>query len=341
VSIDSALSAIPGLGAASGARNTLNFGFNQTFEAKVRSKPVPQVPADSAQGGWPDSLVVTDSIRPTVEGLEVLPDDSVALGTGPVGGYSDPSSVFRGAEPPTRRAESRTVTVLAIRTNALAFDFAREEGGSPLVTEKLSNAFSSDLMRGFQLNIRHDLFEGLGTDRRFKPFMESLAMSFSLRSGTGLGDIFGLGSSPADARGRADADAESPQNVDSQYRLREFQGSYRTDPFANARGGGSWTVSLRYSLVRTRPTETGRESQTIDGTLTFQPTPGWSVRWTSQYNFTQGEFGTQYITLDRDLHRWRASFQFSRSPNGNTLFQVGVRLSDAPELHGDYNQRTN
>jgi hypothetical protein len=339
VSIDSALSEIPGLGAASGARNTLSVGFNQTFEAKVRSSQVPNLPADSAAGGWPDSLVVTDSIRPIVEGLEVLADDSVALGTGPVGGYSDPSSVFRGAEPPTRRAQSRTVTVLAIRTNALAFDFAREDGSSSLVTEKLSNAFSSDLMRGFQLNIRHDLFEGIGTDRRFKPFMESLAMSFSLRSGTGLGDIFGLGPSPGGRRDREDA--ESPQNVDSQYRLREFQGSYRTDPFANARGGGSWTVSLRYSLVRARPTESSNESQTIDGTLTFQPTPGWSVRWTTQYNFTQGEFGTQYITLDRDLHRWRASFQFSRSPNGNTLFQVGVRLTDAPELHGDYNQRTN
>jgi hypothetical protein len=342
VSIDSALSEIPGLGAASGARNTLSVGFNQTFEAKVRSTPVPRLPADSVGGGWPDSLVVTDSISPTVEGLEVLADDSVALGTGPVGGYSDPASVFRGAEPPTRRAQSRTVTVLAIRTNALAFDFAKEDGGSSLVTEKLSNAFSSDLMRGFQLNIRHDLFEGLGTDRRFKPFMESLAMSFSLRSGTGLGDIFGLGSSTSSDRDRANTDAESPQNVDSQYRLREFQGSYRTDPFANSRGGGSWTASLRYSLVRTRPTESGgQESQTIDGTLSFQPTPGWSVRWTTQYNFTQGEFGTQYITLDRDLHRWRASFQFSRSPNGNTLFQVGVRLSDAPELHGDYNQRTN
>ncbi len=341
VSIDSALSEIPGLGAASGARNTLSVGFNQTFEAKVRSQQVPQLPADSVRGGWPDSLVVTDSIRPTVEGLEVLADDSVALGTGPVGGFDDPSSVFRGAEPPTRRAQSRTVTVLAIRTNALAFDFAREDGGSSLVTEKLSNAFSSDLMRGFQLNIRHDLFDGIGTDRRFKPFMEALTMSFSLRSGTGLGDIFGLGSSPGGGRDRAGGEAESPQNVDSQYRLREFEGSYRTDPFSNARGGGSWTVSLRYSLVRTRATESGNESQTIDGTLTFQPTPGWSVRWTTQYNFTQGEFGTQYITLDRDLHRWRASFQFSRSPNGNTLFQVGVRLSDAPELHGDYNQRTN
>jgi hypothetical protein len=342
VSVDSAVSEIPGLGAASEARNTLSVGFTQTFEAKVRSKPGPRLPADSVGGGWPDSLVVVDSIGAMVEGLEVLADDSVALGTGPVGGVRDPTGVFEGVNAPTRRPQSRTVKLLGIRTDALAFDFARQDGGSSLVTEKLSNAFSSDLMRGFQLNIRHDLFEGIGSDRRFKPFMESLAMSFSLRSGTGLGDIFGLGPSTGTDRDRANADAESPQSVDSQYRLREFQGSYRNDPFANSRGGGSWTASLRYSLVRARPTESGgRESQTIDGTLTFQPTPGWSVRWTTQYNFTQGEFGTQYITLDRDLHRWRASFQFSRAPNGNTLFSVSVRLSDAPELHGDYNQRTN
>ena len=244
----------------------------------------------------------------------------MALGTGPVGGVTGPADVFGRAGAPTRRPQIRTVKLLGIRTDALAFDFARQDGGSSLVTEKLSNAFSSDLMRGFQLNIRHDLFEGIGSDRRFKPFMESLAMSFSLRSGTGLGDIFGLGPSTGTDRDRTDA--EAPQNVDSQYRLREFQGSYRNDPFEDSRGGGSWTVSLRYSLVRTRPTEAaGRESQTIDGTLTFQPTPGWSVRWTTQYNFTQAAFGTQYITLDRDLHRWRASF---------TVFGMGFGVCSLP-----------
>ena len=348
--IDSALVGIPGLGGAADLRNTLSFGFNQTFEAKVKPDRSEAPQADSVRAAWQDSVDTrvgtgaaarppAASVAAEVEGLEVLPADSVALGTGPVGGGRDPDSVFNRDDGPRRAPVSRTVTLLAIRTDALAFDFARDDGGSSLVTEKLSNAFSSDLLRGFQLNVRHDLFEGVGAERKFKPFLESLAMSFSLRSGTGLGDIFGLGRSGPS--GRTDTEAESPQNIDSRYRLREFEGSYRTDPFANARGGGSWSLSLRYSLVRPRPTETGRESQTIDGTLTFQPTPGWSVRWTTQYNFTQGEFGTQFITLDRDLHRWRASFQFSRAPNGNTLFSVSVRLTDAPELHGDYNQRTN
>lgn len=349
--IDSALIGIPGLGGAADLRNTLSVGFNQTFEAKVKPDRSEAPRADSVRAAWQDSVdtrlgvggdarrLPPDSAAAEVEGLEVLPSDSVALGTGPVGGARDPDSVFGRDDGPRRPPVSRTVTLLAIRTDALAFDFARDDGGSSLVTEKLSNAFSSDLLRGFQLNVRHDLFEGVGTERKFSPFLESLAMSFSLRSGTGLGDIFGLGRTGPS--GRTDADAESPQNIDSRYRLREFEGSYRTDPFANARGGGSWSLSLRYSMVRPRPTETGRESRTIDGTLTFQPTPGWSVRWTTQYNFTQGEFGTQFITLDRDLHRWRASFQFSRAPNGNTLFSVSVRLTDAPELHGDYNQRTN
>jgi hypothetical protein len=348
--IDSALVGIPGLGGAADLRNTLSVGFNQTFEAKVKPDRSEAPQADSVRAAWQDSVdkrlgvggeprPAADNLTAEVEGLEALPADSVALGTGPVGGARDPDSVFGRDDGPRRAPVSRTVTLLAIRTDALAFDFARDDGGSSLVTEKLSNAFSSDLLRGFQLNIRHDLFEGTGSERKFKPFLESLAMSFSLRSGTGLGDIFGLGGSSSP--GQRDTEAESPQNIDSRYRLREFEGSYRTDPFANARGGGSWSMSLRYSMVRARPLESGRESQTIDGTLTFQPTPGWSVRWTTQYNFTQGEFGTQFITLDRDLHRWRASFQFSRAPNGNTLFSVSVRLTDAPELHGDYNQRTN
>ena len=55
---------------------------------------------------------------------------------------------------------------------------------------------------------------------------------------------------------------------------------------------------------------------------------------------TAKEFGQQFITLDRDLHRWLASFQFARSPNGNVLFQVILQLKDAPELKIDYDQRT-
>ncbi len=78
----------------------------------------------------------------------------------------------------------------------------------------------------------------------------------------------------------------------------------------------------------------------MNASLSLRPTPNWSVRWTTQYNFTENEFGQNVISLDRDLHRWLASFQFARSPNGNTIFQVSVSLQDAPEIRGDYIQRT-
>jgi hypothetical protein len=316
-------------------RNTLTLRFNQTFEAKLKSADRTESRDTTAAGeGAP-----ADTLAP-VEGLEALPGDSVALGTGPVGGDRDPGEVFVDRGATTRSQADRAVTLLAIQTDALTFDFAqREPGGSSLITDKLGNRISSDLFRGFQLTMRHDLFEGTGSERSFKPFLESLVLSFSLRSGTGLGDLFGLGGGGTRDRPR-DEEAEAPQRVDSRSRLREFEGAYRRDPFERREGGAPWSVSLRYSLLRSRPSEPGQESKTIDGTVTFNPTPKWSVRWTTQYNFTTAEFGAQYITLDRDLHRWRASFQFSRTPNGNTLFQVSVRLTDAPEIKGDYNQRT-
>ena len=44
--------------------------------------------------------------------------------------------------------------------------------------------------------------------------------------------------------------------------------------------------------------------------------------------------------LDRDLHRWRASFQFSRAPNGNVIFQLLLTLTDAPDLRVTYDQKS-
>ena len=78
----------------------------------------------------------------------------------------------------------------------------------------------------------------------------------------------------------------------------------------------------------------------MNASVSLRPTPNWSVSWTTQYNFSEAEFGQNVISLDRDLHHWLATFQFARSPNGNTIFQVSVSLQDAPEIRGDYIQRT-
>ncbi|MCL7971914.1 MAG: hypothetical protein M8866_07470 [marine benthic group bacterium] len=337
VAVDSARASIPGFPADSvRARHTLSVNLRQTFEAKVKGSAapadgagaerapsrLPAVPGDSA-GLGPDSLAAD------------------SLGGESLAATADSLSEMDLTGPPRMPPRDRVISLLAINTSAFVFDFERAKLGEPaLITPTISNNISSDLLRGLTINMTHRLFEGTGTDRRFDPSLQQIALSFSLRSGTGLGDLVGLGGggqrSPAERI--AENNVREP-DLDARAGLREFYGTEQVDPFAGG-GGGPWTLSLRYSLIRPQR-EGGLESQTVDGTLVFQPTPGWAVRWSTQYNFTSGDFGQQLITLDRDLHRWRASFRFARSPNGNVVFSVGVHLTDAPELKGDYQQQTN
>ena len=348
VAVDSSRASIPGFPLDSvRARHTLSINLRQTFEAKVRgqeeaaapaagqpgrplpdaSLPPPAVsPTDSLAGSPADSLVVAGS-----EGA-ALADDTVSV---------DPLAASDLTGPPRMPPRDRVITLLAINTSAFVFDFERAKLGEPaLISPTVSNNISSDLLRGLTINMTHRLFEGTGTDRRFSPSLQQIALSFSLRSGTSFGDLVGIGGGEARSpRDRLAEESETSRETDARQGLRGFYDVDRTDPFAGGSRGGPWNLSLRYSMIRPQ-TEGGFESQTVDGTLSFQPTPGWAVRWSTQYNITSGDFGQQLITLDRDLHRWRASFQFARSPNGNVIFSVGVHLTDAPELKGDYKQQT-
>lgn len=314
VAVDSALAAVPGFpGSAGNARNEISIGLNQTFEAKIRAPETPPdtVVADTLVGG---PLPTADTAAVDV--------DLGALG---------------GRPPPTRPERDRIITLLGIRTSALVFDFERgpEEGGSALVSDRITNNLTSDLLRGLTINMTHDLFEGAGEDRRFDPFLTSLTASFSLSSGQGLGDVFGVGASGPGGPG---GPRPAPTTTLDRYRDEEIYGA--ADPFEET-GAGPWNVSVTYSVQRPRPDEDGLESQSLGGTLSLRPTGNWSVRWTTTYNLTDDEFGQNVVTLDRDLHRWLASFQFARAPNGNTIFQVSLSLRDAPDVRTEYQQRTN
>ncbi|MGD8496048.1 MAG: putative LPS assembly protein LptD [Gemmatimonadales bacterium] len=309
VTVDSALAAIPGFPARAGdARNELSFSLNQTFEAKLppREAPADTAVADTLVGG---PLPVVDSTR--------------------AADFSESPTL---AGEPTRPERDRIVTLLGIRTSALRFDFERAKQGEPvLVSDRITNNFTSDLLRGLAINMTHDLFDGTGADRKFDLFLSALTASFSLSSGQGLGDIFGLG------QGGARSPLAAPTSALDRYRDPSIYGG--ADPFSE--GAGPWSLTVTYSLQRRRPSESGVDSQSLNGTLSMRPTPHWSIRWSTQYNLTDSEFGQNVITLDRDLHRWLASFQFARSPNGNTVFQVSVSLKDQPDIRGEYNQRTN
>jgi len=111
-------------------------------------------------------------------------------------------------------------------------------------------------------------------------------------------------------------------------------------------GGKGFNLSLNYTRIRARPqSDTGLVaasggSQQMGFTLSFQPTAHWSATWDSNYNFDTRQFGAHFIRLERDLHRWHASFSFSKAPTGNFAFSFYVALLDQPDIKFDYEQQS-
>ena len=83
-----------------------------------------------------------------------------------------------------------------------------------------------------------------------------------------------------------------------------------------------------------------RDRQSLGFSTSFSPTPFWALSWSSQYNITDGEFESHVVRLERELHEWRAGFNFVRNPNGNFAFYFSIYLTDLPELKFDYDQTT-
>lgn len=312
---DTSLAQVPGFpGGGGDARNELTLSLNQTFEAKM--------PREEGEG---DGRAAADT-APS--------DTAAAADTAAEGGGVGETTAGTTAAPD----RARKVTLLAIRSDALRFDFERAAQGEPLlVTDRWGNSISSDLLRGLRLNITHDLFAGEGVDRTFDPILTQVNASFSLSSGTSLGDIFGLG---------GDGGAAPARRRPSEGRFGRGAGGV---------GGGqgrtgTWDLSLSYSLNRSREEEDAAaggfgfggpgDSQTLSWNLALQPTPNWRMNWNTSYNVTDREFGSHRVSLVRDLHRWRARFQFLKAPNGNFVFQFLVQLTDAPELKVNYDQRS-
>ena len=262
----------------------------------------------------------------------------------------------RGGEPP----EGRKLRLLSIQSDALVFDLeqGKKPGRTAWTTDQWGNTISSDLLRGFSVRVAHDLFYGpVGVvGSQFRPSLTSVALGFSIGAGTvrALGGLLGLRTppaTPAAAGQRPDSVAPpDPTQAGRDYTSAFQRGALATRYSAVDRlgeGGGALTASLNYSLQRSRPDPgpTGQplgpttEQQTISGSMSFSPTRHWRVAWQTSYNVTRSEFSDHVVRLDRDLHDWRATFTFVKSPNGNFLFNFGIELIDQREIHFDYDQR--
>jgi hypothetical protein len=327
-------------------QNQLSLSFNQTFEAKVR-EPEPE-PGDTAKGGTAG--------RGAAGGA--------GTGAGALGSQAEEPEPGAPGEP-RRLPQAEKVMLLALDTRtSFVYDFvAASEEGRGFQTKSISNSIRSDLLRGFQLTATHDLFEGDEgvisdtTTRTFAPALTNLTASFSIDHEFWLFRVLGLaggGDGPAGpGRGaepppegaegvagsddpRVGAEADPDQGAGSS--LVSNRGNTAEGPRAGVRG---WRASLNYTLQRSRPGQSGTsESQLLSGNLSFEPTEKWSVRWSTAYSFTDGEFANHVLTLSRDLHRWQANFDFIKAQNGNFAMQFRVQLRDNPDLKLDYDQRS-
>jgi hypothetical protein len=78
----------------------------------------------------------------------------------------------------------------------------------------------------------------------------------------------------------------------------------------------------------------------LGGDMRFELTQKWAAAWNTSYDFERSQFAQHVVSLQRDLHDWRASFNFTHSPNGNFAFSFFIALKPQPDLKFDYSRAT-
>lgn len=317
-----------GQGGGGRERNTISIGLNQTFEGKFKEDA-------KREGATADSAAI----------------DSTTV---------DPTK-------PRRLPQARKVTVLSLNTTAVIYDFVAARDTFGLQTTELTNSINSDLLRGLQLTVTHDLFRkasapdgldtglpvGAGSGREFAPHLSRINASFSLSNNSWLFRILGLtkktdappatgGSNDPQAGGEAQGGVSPNETVRPEYGL---IGNRSRDTGPTSRGPiGSWNASFNLAMDRPRDHGTGfsqQRNEMVMTNITFQPTQQWNVAWNTGYSFTTKNFTDHILTFTRQMHDWDANFNFIKAPNGNFSFVFNVKLRANPDIKFDYTQRSN
>ena len=254
----------------------------------------------------------------------------------------------RPAPDDTLGTTAKKYRLLSINTSSITYDFeqAKLDGRTGWATSQLSNQLASDLVPGFTLSLAHDLWEGpVGFEgSKFKPFLTSVSTSFSITDNTlrSVGALFGLAKRPT----RPDRPATlGSGGVPLPGEIRR---NSLLQPLQNlSRGGQPFSANISLNISRTRGITTpdgttlpGQNNSSIGLNARMSPTRFWTVTWATQFNTAQKKFESQQVQLARDLHEWRATFNFTKSPNGNFAFYFAVFLMDFPDINYKYNQTT-
>ena len=313
-------------------RKEITLSVNQTFEAKRR-----EVPGDS-----PGAVAVAPA--------PAFPADTA-------GGLSAGGLSTDGLG---RAQRADIVTLLALRTSAVQYDFVEADSSGFLLgfkTTRIENQISSSLLRGLSISMGHDLFAdttvampggGTHTKRRFAPHLADLNLGFSLNSRSALFRGFGL-------FGKADS-VTTPANVNQPEEEPDLQAAPTIDdasviPGVDRRQAasaanrlansdvGSWGAGFSYSLAR--PRDSSRlASQMLSVSFTLKATALWDLSWRTSYDLERGGFNDHVIALTRDIHDWQARFDFVQTATGNWAFRFDVALKSNSDFKFDYRQHS-
>lgn len=320
----------PGIGPLTRIRHSVSPSVRWQFA------PSASVPEDYARALDPTGSTVgrrsdqqqrvTVSLSQTFEGKLALPPGDTT---------SDP-----------RNAPKRKL--LQVSTSSITYDFeqATKPDRTGWTTQTLSNTLTSDLLRGFSLTLTHDLWDGpVGLkSSSFDPFLTSISARASLTAGT-LGPVLGLLGIGAPSPAEAPAPETTAGDTGFVGPGAPLGPRYNTlDRLAPRRiGQQGFDLGLTFDASRQRPDTAGllrTDRRNLGISLSFNPTAKWSAAWTTAYNLETKEFDQHVVRLDRDLHRWRATFSFVKLANGNFVFNFSVQLTDQPEIEFEYDQQT-
>jgi hypothetical protein len=318
---------LPGFGPLSRIRHSISPIISYSYSPKAT------IPEDYAQAITPEG----QAPRRTSDAAQRL---SIGLSQN-FEGKTRPAPGDTSDTPATRK-----LRLLSIATSPIVYDFeqAKKPGRTGWVSSTLTNTFQTDLLPSFSLSTTHDLWRGaVGTDTaKFDPFLQNVNLSFALSTRTvrSFLGLLGLGGGGA----AQEADEEPPPS----YLAQSGRGLGRTGAFnTDTPEGGPrrpFSANVNFSLSRIRPipgaTSSAADRQNLGFSTSFSPTPLWGVSWSTQYNITDKKFESQIVRLERDLHDWRARFEFIRNANGNFAFFFSIYLTSLPDLKFDYDQRT-
>jgi len=321
----------PGIGPLARIRHTIQPSLTYSYS------PAADVPIEFARA-------ITPAGQPLV--LKSIPSQNLNLTL---------SQNFEGKSkrPPgdTTDAGVRKIRILSINTSGLSYDFekAKQPGRTGWGSGSLTNSLLSDLVPGLNLALSHDLFVGQfdSDTARFSPFLSGVTASFSLTEGTfrSLGRLLGIASEPAKDGAKPAAGPTGPPQTPYGGMDDMRRGTGFTSNQNYSRGQRGFNANVNLTIARNRPVSSPSAFQqpnrsNVSLNTSFGPTQFWQVSWNTQYDVVNKKFESQQLNLTRDLHDWRATFSFLRSPNGNFQFSFLVTLIDLPDIKFDYRQNT-